>query len=228
MQCPTPVPQRVQQRSIMLDRLRLALRIAADFGVDSLVIHVGNIPPVWRGYTLQQLHESMLASLEELIPLAAELKITIAIENIWFPTSTPAKLIDACQKIDSPYLGICYDAGHANLMKRDRNLAASAPASGWRNHGPVGWDDKILEKVLPYVTTCHIHDNYGQKDSHLLPGQGNVDWPHVINLLHKAPRLKNVECEVAPLRSYCSIAELCETIRQLWETKGRNLKSYER
>ena len=204
-------------RSAMLDRLKLALRITAEFGVDSITIHTGNAVKEWRGYSLQQLHDALLASLEVLLPIAEELGITIAIENIWFPNNTPEKLLDAVHHFHSPCLGICYDSGHATLMKCDRGFADDcAPVGGWKDWAPLQWDDHILEKLHPEITTCHLHDNIGQYDQHKTPGCGNIDWPHVVGLLKTAPRLKCIQCETILVRTHSSIADICRTMQRLF------------
>lgn len=204
-------------RGTMLDRLKLALRITAEFGVDSITIHAGNANAEWKSYSLQQLHDALLASLEVLLPVAEELGITIAIENIWFPNNTPEKLLDAVHHFHSPCLGICYDSGHANLMKCDRGFADDcAPVGGWKDWAPLQWDDHILEKLHPEITTCHLHDNIGQYDQHKTPGCGNIDWPHVVGLLKTAPRLKCIQCETILVRTHSSIADICRTMQRLF------------
>ncbi|MGI5923032.1 MAG: sugar phosphate isomerase/epimerase family protein [Lentisphaeria bacterium] len=203
-----PIPE---LRPIMLERLKLALRITADFGVDSIAVHVGNTPECFAAYSLDDLHRAIIQSLEELLPLAERLGVTIAIENIWFPTSTPEKLLDLIAHFRSEHLGICFDSGHANLMALERHFEVSAPINGWKRFGPVPYDDKILEKLLPEITTCHLHDNDGQNDQHLLPGRGNIDWQHCMTLLKQAPRLKCYQSEVIPVRTNASIADVCRT-----------------
>jgi sugar phosphate isomerase/epimerase len=36
------------------------------------------------------------------------------------------------------------------------------------------------------VVTSHIHDNHGDKDEHLLPYAGTIDWPAAFTLLKSA------------------------------------------
>jgi sugar phosphate isomerase/epimerase len=79
--------------------------------------------------------------------------------------------------------------------------------------------------MLPSVTTCHLHDNNGLWDEHVLPGRGNVDWPHVIGLLKKAPRLKCFQNEVIPVRTGASIAEVCKTFNALLEVQVHHTRS---
>jgi sugar phosphate isomerase/epimerase len=69
--------------------------------------------------------------------------------------------------------------------------------------------------MLPHVTTCHLHDNNGVHDQHLLPGRGTIDWGHVIGLLRTAPRLKCFQNEVIPVRTGASIADVCRVFTEL-------------
>lgn len=142
--------------------------------------------------------------------------MVICIENIWFETNTPELLLDILARLKYPsHLGICYDAGHANLMARDRGFTESAAIHAFKDISPVPYDDRILEKLLPYVVNCHLHDNHGQYDEHLLPGNGDVDWPHIMGLLKQAPRLQCVQSEVIPVRAQVPVAPLCAKFKEL-------------
>jgi len=202
-------------RPAMLMRQKLALEIIADFGVDSITCHVGDTPADFEAYSLDYLHDCILRSLDELLPVAERLGITIAIENIWFATSTPEKLLAIIGHFDSANLGLCYDAGHANLMAKDSGVEKAHPVDAWKRFGPVPYDPRILEKMLPAVTTCHLHDNNGVHDEHLLPGRGTIDWPRIIGLLQTAPRLTCFQNEVIPVRTGASIADVCRTFARL-------------
>jgi sugar phosphate isomerase/epimerase len=37
------------------------------------------------------------------------------------------------------------------------------------------------------VSSVHLHDNHGDKDEHLPPYEGTIDWPAAIKLLKTAP-----------------------------------------
>ena len=202
------------ERPMMIDRLKLVLKIVRDFGAESCTIHVGNVP--FREYSLDDYHNCILQSLEALLPTAETCGVVIAIENIWFPTNTPEKLLAILDHFRSPFLGICYDAGHANLMAKGMNFPESAARDGWN-----GWtdeiprDDRILEKLLPGIVTCHLHDNFGQYDDHNLPGNGNIDWQHVMSTLARAPKLRCLQNEVDSIGNQIPIATLCRTFDRL-------------
>ncbi len=207
-----------ERRPVMLARQKLALQLVADFGVDSATVHVGNLLAEHAGFSLEQLRDCAVRSLDELLPVAQRLGITLAIENGWHPTCVPEALLAIVARFDCPQLGICYDSGHANLLARDRGAAESNPRMAWKDVGPVPYDVASLETLLPHVTTCHLHDNDGLTDQHRLPGRGDADWPHVLSLLRRAPRLKCVQNEVNGVTTGVSIAETCRTFRRLLDT----------
>ncbi|MBP5639269.1 MAG: sugar phosphate isomerase/epimerase [Victivallales bacterium] len=210
------VVDETEHRMLVL-RHSLAMEVAASFGVDSITIHVGNGQVSLPGYTFEQYQSAAIRSLKELVPLAEKLNITICIENIWTDITTPESLLQILKAVDSPYVGICYDAGHANLMARDRGYETSAPISTFveKQGKTIPYDEHILEKLLPHVVNCHLHDNKGQTDEHTLPGRGDIDWPHVMGLLKQAPRLKCIQSEVIPVRQNIAICELCAKFKEL-------------
>lgn len=202
-------------RPAMITRQKLALEIIADFGVESITMHVGNTPEDFASFSLDHLRNCTVRSLDELLPVAERLGIVIAIENIWHPTNTPEKLLSILDHFRSPNLGLCFDAGHANLMAHDRGATESTPIKAWQRFGTVPYDPAVLDKMLPHITTCHLHDNNGLSDQHLLPGRGEIDWAPLVAKLKTAPRLKCIQNEVNGITSGASIVETCRVFRNL-------------
>ena len=167
-------------------------------------------------FPLNKSMENIRQSLDALLPIAEELKIAICIENIWYPTSTVDQLLQIKELFPTGALGFTYDAGHANLMDKGRNYDECAARKGWKASGfdDVPWEDHALEKMLPHVVNCHLHDNYGQWDEHRCPGHGNVDWPHVLGLLKQAPRLKNLQSEVIPCARHEALCDITAAFRE--------------
>jgi len=204
-------------RPFLMDYLRLCLSIVADFGVTCITIHTGN--PHVPGITVGQHHENMLRSLDALLPTAERLGVTICIENIWYPTNTAPMLLDAIGKFPTPALGICYDAGHANLTSGARRVPENACHKAFSDCGmePV-WNDRLLEDLLPHVVTCHLHDNDGLRDHHRCPGDGTVPWAHIMPLLKRAPRLQCYQNESGPSENPArSLSETAAVFRHLLE-----------
>lgn len=209
LSCPVP-----EARGEMLSRLKTQLYLAHAMGIRTMTIHVGN-ETHYPEYDLEVQFDCIKRSLEELLPLAEELQIVICIENIWFRLNTPERLLALKEAFPTEALGFCYDAGHANLMRTaPEHSPESRPCNAWGELTPA-WDDHILEKMLPHIVNCHLHDNDGISDLHGNIGSGTVDWKRTMDLLRKAPRLQVIQCEVIPVRAPTSIREACEAFRKL-------------
>ena len=201
-------------RPQMLLRHRLALQICAEMGVNTITIHTGT-EKAFPDYPLEVQYDAVRRSLDELLPMAEKLGITICLENIWYRLTTVDRLLGLKKLFPTDKLGFCYDSGHANVFAKGWTPDATA----WRNWTPVPpeLDDHVLEKMLPEVVSCHLHDNHGFRDEHLLPGRGNIDWKHIIGLLKQAPRLACIQSEVSTINQCVTPGELCAAFRELGE-----------
>ena len=72
-------------------------------------------------------------------------RLTICIENVWFQLNTPERLLAVKQEFPTAALGLCYDAGHANVMAKGRGCPESVVYRSW-GETPPQFDDRILEK----------------------------------------------------------------------------------
>lgn len=199
------------EHRLLVLRHKLHLNIARLMDVDTMTIHVGN-DYRFPEFPLEKHVERIFRMLDAILPEAEACKVTVCIENIWLQTNTPEMLIRFKEKFPSEYLGFCFDSGHANIMNNGRHHSGSRAHDGWQAMGKAmpDWDDRILEKMLPYIVTCHLHDNMGAQDEHNLPGRGNVDWDHISKVLPSAPNIKLLQSEVIPLRNSVALKELSE------------------
>jgi len=46
---------------------------------------------------------------------------------------------------------------------------------------------KAFEPMRELVASVHLHDNHGEKDEHLPPYDGSIDWKSAIPVLKGAP-----------------------------------------
>ena len=86
-------------------------------------------------------------------------------------------------------------------------------------HNAVRAAGDLLEKMLPHIVNCHLHDNNGAQDEHKLPGDGCVDWSHVMPLLRQAPRLQLLQSEVVTARHGISTGKLLERFNKLYSNE---------
>lgn len=202
-------------RNEMITRHKLALNIAASLGLETLTIHCG-LDFVRADVPLQLHIQRVKDALEELLNEAEKCKVIIAIENIWTPNCQPDVLLDIKKDFPSDYLGFCYDAGHANLIDENHVHCFNQTQNDWLKIlklDKVKWENRALEKMLPHVVTCHLHDNDGSSDQHRRIGSGNVNWQHIKSLLMQAPRLKCIQSEVHPDLANASIKDLCSDMK---------------
>ena len=209
LNCPLP-----EARGEMIARHKLPLQMIASMGVKTITIHTGN-EPAFPEYPLETQFDCVKHSLDELLPLAEKLGIVICIENIWFQINTPERLLAIKAAFPTDALGFCYDAGHANLMDNGRHCPDSNAFKAW-GEVPPSFDDRILEKMLPYVVNCHLHDNNGINDQHRNIGHGNINWDHIAGLLKTAPALQVIQSEVLPVTSNEPVREICQAFARLF------------
>ncbi|MBE6378275.1 MAG: sugar phosphate isomerase/epimerase [Lentisphaerae bacterium] len=212
------VPQEHLKRQMFL-RHKLHVHIAADMGVNTLTIHTGNeyyhphIP-------LDKQIDNVCSALDEILPVAEERNVTVCIENIWCRLNTAEVLLKIKERFPTGALGFCFDAGHANNVAKgylyERNSVFDAYIL---TNTPAVYDDKVLEKMLPHIVNCHLHDNNGQFDTHRNIGDGNTNWQKIMPLLVKAPRLKCIQSEIIPKQNELSPKEICDAVFNLVNTK---------
>ena len=52
--------------------------------------------------------------------------------------------------------------------------------------------EKSFEPMRDLVAGIHLHDNHGDKDEHLAPYDGTIDWAAVVKLLKTTPAANNL------------------------------------
>ena len=108
----------------------------------------------WLKHSLDTFHE--------VIEATAPTGCTIAIENIF--EEEPDTLLALLEACNHPRVRHCFDVGHWNMFS-------------------TGLMEEWFAELGPFVAECHIHDNHGQADEHLPPGEGQIDFPLLFRLL---------------------------------------------
>lgn len=121
-----------------------------------------------------QRREAAFSSLERLRLLAKRAGVRLLIENTPNALGTPARLMDFLAGTHLDDVGICFDSGHAHL-----------PAFLLGGGGV----DAAWELLSSRVVSTHLHDNRGQKDDHLWPGEGGVAWARFLPQLAARPEI---------------------------------------
>jgi sugar phosphate isomerase/epimerase len=116
------------------------------------------------------------------------------LENITNELSTPDRLVEMIKGAHFDDVGVCFDFGHAHM------------------ENSVSQGFEILRS---YICSTHVHDNDRNKDSHLWPGQGTIDWKEAIELLRSAPQTPPVLLEVGEDEKVNALDKLGETFDKL-------------
>jgi sugar phosphate isomerase/epimerase len=107
-----------------------------------------------------------MSSVEHLRAFAKPLGVTLLLENIPNELSTPERLAELVRTAHFEDVGFCFDSGHAHIMSTVL---------------------QAFDVMKHAIRSTHLHDNRGDKDAHLLPGEGTIDWNECATLLRDAP-----------------------------------------
>jgi len=154
-----------------MDEIKRALEIAEQIPFRFLIQHVG----ISNEYFDEHKFEAAMTSIEHLRAFAKPLGVCILLENTPNELSTPEKLVELIHDAHFEDVGICFDFGHAHIM-------SSIP--------------EAFETLKPLIRSTHVHDNAKDKDTHLWPGQGSIDWKQVMELLKTAPQTPPLLLEI--------------------------------
>jgi sugar phosphate isomerase/epimerase len=66
-----------------------------------------------------------------------------------------------------------------------------------------------------HICSTHVHDNHQDKDSHLWPGKGSIDWKETMDLLRTAPQKPPLMLEIDGEDTKCPSAEVSATFKKL-------------
>ena len=118
--------------------------------------------------------------------------------------------------VNSPAVGCCFDSGHANVMAPGKQQAQYGAHMHRVWQGDVIFYPQAFEKMAPAMVTCHLHDNDGFSDQHMIPGSGTTDWQELTEkLLTRTPRLLSIQSEVNAVSTGTSIRQLSGKFREL-------------
>jgi sugar phosphate isomerase/epimerase len=140
-----------------------ALEAARQLGCGAMVLHLGlprtqDVPPGDNDM------RAVRRSLETLRDAAAGAGVPLALEVLPNDLSRPDVLLELLESLELQTAGICLDFGHAHLL---------------------GGAPEAAETLSGQVTTTHVHDNLGTLDNHLVPFDGNIDWPRTLTAMWK-------------------------------------------
>lgn len=169
------------------------LKRAAAAGCRTFILHPG---AAFIRYSEAELWDCVRESVELLLPEAEKNRIILALENniAGFLGDDCQRLADFIRSFDSEWVGASFDCGCANISG---DLTANFAA------------------LKELTVTAVLHDNNGSANSHLVPGQGTVDWKLLLNELAGAPRLIHCETDFSGSHDLRKVLPALEIYRNL-------------
>ena len=145
-------------------------------------------------------------TIEEMLPKAESLGINLALETMPYKPEVHERYVntqeiaDFVRSFDSEFLSICMDVNHSNL---NENL------------------EEAIGNCAGIISHIHVADNHGEREEHLPPGKGIIDfrraWAALVKAGYEGPL--NLECvvseqptvaELATLREWAEVIAACE------------------
>jgi sugar phosphate isomerase/epimerase len=150
-----------------MDELKRVIDVAEDLPFPRLILHMGGS----RETADPRKRDAALSSLEHLVLHAHHRGVTIAVENTTSEMGDPTYLRAFVDETRLTGLRFNFDIGHAHL--------ADGPEAERVEKG--------FAPLRELVVSAHIHDNHGEKDEHLPPYEGTIDWEAAVKTLKSAP-----------------------------------------
>jgi sugar phosphate isomerase/epimerase len=182
---------------------REALHLAAALKAGHLVVYTG----ARNGHTQNHARRLFLSALGELLPLAEELKVVLAVEPMhvgcaeeWTFLTTLDDALSLVNGVDSPYLKLAFDTYH------------------------FGHDARILENVasiVPQIGIVHLGDRQctpdREQNRHCL-GDGALPLPCIVKALKKAGYQGYYDVElIGEAIESCDYGQLLERSKRAFE-----------
>lgn len=150
-----------------MDELKRAIDVSEELPFSRMVLHMGGT----RETADPRKRDAAFSTLEHLVLHAHHAGVTLAMENTTSEMGDPAYLRSFVDETRLTGLRFNFDIGHAHL--------ADGPAQERL--------EKSFAPLRDLTASVHLHDNHAEKDEHLPPYDGTIDWSAAIPLLRTAP-----------------------------------------
>lgn len=173
-------------RDFTVDRIKQSIDFSSSIKSNLITVHPGyfNIPEhekLWKKLK-QKFHET----LTECNEFAKERGVKIGLENIQVPYffySNFEELASFTQNRENIYITL--DIGHNYLLKKKNQVK-----------NPEKEISKEIKEFKKSISHIHLHDNHGNRDEHLPPGDGEINFDPIIETLVEIGYENNIVVEV--------------------------------
>src|SRR5437762_5194691 len=149
-----------------MDEFKRASDVAEELPFPRMVLHMGGS----REAADPRKRDAAFSTLEHLVLHAKHIGVTLCVENTTSEMGQPEYLRAFVDETRLTGLRFNFDVGHA-FLSDDEEAERIA---------------KAFEPMRELVASVHLHDNHGEKDEHLAPYDGSIDWGNAISVLNTA------------------------------------------
>ncbi len=150
-----------------MDEFKRAIDVAEELPFPRMVVHMGGS----RETADPRKRDAAFSTLEHLVLHAKHVGVTLCVENTLSELGRPAYLRSFVDETRLTGLRFNFDIGHAHLSDEPEAERIT----------------KAFEPMRELVASVHLHDNHGEKDEHLPPYDGSIDWENAIEILNSSP-----------------------------------------
>ena len=166
-----------------MDEIKRALEWPSRFPSGSSSSTYGEREDTWSPRAL----EFSMTALEHLRAFASPLGVKLLVENLQNDVTRPANILEIPTPDTSPIL--------ESVSMSDAHLAEGVAS--------------VLAELKGRIRSSHLHDNNGDRDSHLWPGNGTIEWDEVFEGLTTTP-----QAPAGVLEIHYGLEETPETVTQ--------------
>jgi sugar phosphate isomerase/epimerase len=147
-------------RAIRREHTKRALALAKELGAPSIQTEPGG--PLEEGQSWNQAAGIFYDELMPCVELAEKLEVLLLIEpEPGLLIETFEQYLEFTGRVDSPWVGLNFDVGHAFCVGQD----------------PQDW----IARMAPHTKHYHVEDIApSRQHAHLIPGQGAIDFPSTL------------------------------------------------
>ncbi len=143
-------PQRIES----MDEIKRAIAVAEKLPFRYLILHLGLAE---EPFDIAKF-DAAFTSIEHLNIFAKERGVSILLENIPNELTAPERLLQFI-RYTRMGLKVCFDTGHAHMTCGVQ---------------------KAFEVLKDEIVSTHLHDNQREKDDHLMPFEGGINWEQAV------------------------------------------------
>ncbi|HUT24970.1 MAG TPA: sugar phosphate isomerase/epimerase family protein [Sumerlaeia bacterium] len=150
----------VRQRG--LEGIRTSIETAAAVGADTVLVVPATVTP---DVTYEEAWDRSTEALAEVLPLAEERKVALAIENVWNKfLLSPRDFVEYVDRFDSEFLGAYFDVGNIVLF---------------------GYPDHWIRSLGERIRKVHLKGFDAGRSAFTWLLEGTIDWERVVGALRE-------------------------------------------